>query len=189
VTGLAEPDPVTGVAAPAPAGDGRVLELATGSADQTRALAAALADLCRAGDVVLLVGDLGAGKTVFAQGFGAGLGIAGPITSPTFTLVRQYPVEDRSGLRSFVHADVYRLDRLHEVVDLDLGELVEEGGVALVEWGEAARPLFGQGALTVRLEPGPVDTARAVTVWPTGDAWSDRWPPLVRALAPWGADR
>jgi tRNA threonylcarbamoyladenosine biosynthesis protein TsaE len=187
VTEAAEPAPVAGAVGRAPSANARVLGLTTGSADQTRALAAALADLCRAGDVVLLVGDLGAGKTVFAQGFGAGLGITGPITSPTFTLVRQYPVADRSGLRSFVHADVYRLDRLHEVVDLDLGELVEEGGVALVEWGEAARPLFGQGALTVQLETGPVDTARVVTVWSTGDAWADRWPHLVRALAPWEA--
>ena len=76
----------------------------------------------------------------------------------------QYPVPDRSGLRTFVHADVYRLDRLHEVVDLGLGELVEEGGVALVEWGEAARPLFGQGALTVQLEPGRWTRPRVVTV-------------------------
>jgi tRNA threonylcarbamoyladenosine biosynthesis protein TsaE len=180
---------VTAAAEPAAAGNRRLLGLATGSADQTRLMAAALAGLCRAGDVVLLVGDLGAGKTVFAQGFGTRLGIAGPITSPTFTLVRQYPVESRPGLRTLVHADVYRLDRLHEVVDLDLGDLVEDGGVALVEWGEAARPLFGEGALTVHLEPGPVDTERAVTVWATGQAWSDRWSALVRALAPWGADR
>ncbi len=184
---------MTAAAQPGPSPHRGVEGLSTGSADQTRRLAAALAALCRAGDVLLLVGDLGAGKTVFAQGFGAGLGITGPITSPTFTLVRQYPVEGRaegrSGIRSFVHADVYRLDRLHEVVDLDLGELVEDGGVALVEWGEAARPLFDDGTLTVQLEPGPVDTARVITVRATGEAWSDRWPALVRALAPWGADR
>jgi tRNA threonylcarbamoyladenosine biosynthesis protein TsaE len=175
---------------PTPA-DGTAQVVSTGSADQTRRLGSALAVLCRPGDVVLLVGDLGAGKTVLAQGFGAGLGITEPVTSPTFTLVRQYPVDGRSGLRMFLHADVYRLDRLHEVVDLGLGQLVEDGGVALVEWGEAAAPLLGGGSLRVQLEPGASDDDRIVTVTADADAdaWSERWPALVRALAPWEEGR
>ena len=91
-----------------------------------------------------------------------------------------------------MHADVYRLDHLHEIVDLGLGELVEDGGVALVEWGDAAEPVLGEGALTVRLEPGRrTTTARVVTVVgpaggrlvrPVGRRWSE-------ALAPWQAGR
>jgi tRNA threonylcarbamoyladenosine biosynthesis protein TsaE len=104
------------------------LILATTGADQTRSLARAMAHLCVPGDIVLLAGDLGAGKTTFAQGFGAGLGIDEVITSPTFTLVRQYPVERatgpdgaRAGIRTLLHADVYRLDHLAEIADLGLG--------------------------------------------------------------------
>jgi tRNA threonylcarbamoyladenosine biosynthesis protein TsaE len=165
------------------------LVLRTHRADDTRALARVLAGMCRPGDVLLLAGGLGAGKTTFAQGFGAGLGVAEAITSPTFTLVRQYPV-DRPPVDTFLHADVYRLDHLQEVVDLGLDELVGNGGVALVEWGDVAAPVLGAGALAVRLEPaGPDDDHRRVAVGPPDRAWSDRWVALERALAPWRCDR
>ncbi len=178
------------------------LVVVTDCADQTRLLARTLAPLCLPGDVVLLVGDLGAGKTTFAQGFGSALGITEPITSPTFVLVRQYPVEqspveqspvkqhpvdDRAPVRVLVHADVYRLDRLHEIVELGLGELVEDGGVALVEWGDVAAPVLGSGALAVRLDVGDDDDSRVVTISPVDDAWSGRWEELVEALRPWRA--
>ena len=130
----------------------------TAGADDTRALAGALASLCRVGDVVLLAGDLGAGKTTFAQGFGRALGVVERITSPTFTLVQQYPCEDPV-VRTVLHADVYRLDHLSEVVDLGLSELVEDGAVALVEWGDVVAPVFGEGTLVVRLEAGRSDSA------------------------------
>ncbi len=170
------------------------LSLASASAEDTRAIAAALAPLCLPGDIVLLVGDLGAGKTTFAQGFGSALGVAEAVTSPTFTLVRQYPVGppggaggDRSGLsvRTLLHADLYRLDHLHEIVDLGLGELVEDGAVALVEWGDMAGPVLGAGSLTVQLDPGGSDDDRRITVGPGDSAWSDRWDALVGALAAW----
>jgi tRNA threonylcarbamoyladenosine biosynthesis protein TsaE len=165
------------------------LTLTTDSADTTRQLAASLAPLCLPGDVLLLAGDLGAGKTTFAQGFAAGLGITGAVTSPTFVLVHQYPVEGRPPVRVLLHADVYRLDHLHEIADLGLAELVEDGGVALVEWGDAAEPVLGSGALVVRLAAADDDDQRrAVVVTPTDDAWSDRWDRLAAALAPW-ADR
>ncbi len=151
--------------------------------------------LCVRGDVVLLIGDLGAGKTTFAQGFGAGLGVSEPITSPTFTLVRQYavpegPERNTSGepIRALLHADVYRLDHLHEIVDLGLGELVEDGAVALVEWGDAAEPVLGDGALSVELVAGPEEDERTVTVSHRGPGWADRWGPLAEALAPWRAE-
>ncbi len=163
------------------------LVLATASAGDTRDLAATVAARCVPGDVLLLSGDLGAGKTTFAQGFGRALGIAEPITSPTFTLVRQYEVADGpGGIRVLLHADVYRLEHLAEVADLGLGQLVEDAGVALVEWGEAAEPVLGDGALSIRLEAdGSDDDRRTVTVSVDGPAWTDRWTDLAAALAPW----
>jgi tRNA threonylcarbamoyladenosine biosynthesis protein TsaE len=162
------------------------LTLTTDSAEGTRQLAASLAPLCLPGDVLLLAGDLGAGKTTFAQGFAAGLGITGTVTSPTFVLVHQHPVEGRLPVRVLLHADVYRLDHLHEIADLGLAELVEDGGVALVEWGDAAEPVLGSGALVVRLAAADDDDQRrTVVVTPTDDAWSDRWDWLAAALAPW----
>src|SRR5271155_4465977 len=115
--------------------------VAVGSPAATRDVAARLSRCCRSGDVVLLVGDLGAGKTAFAQGFAAALGVAGPVTSPTFTLVRQYACPPNpAGIEQLVHADLYRLDTLVEVLDLALPELVDDAAVGLVEWGEVAAP-------------------------------------------------
>ena len=157
--------PEPGVTAPAgdPTAGWTVPWSSAGPAD-TRALAAALAAVCGPGDLVLLVGDLGAGKTTFAQGFARALGIAGPVTSPTFTLVRQYPVPGAGPVRLLLHADVYRLDSLAEVAELALPELAEEGAVVLVEWGDRAAPVLGESALVVTLQrvPAPPD--------PTGSA-------------------
>jgi tRNA threonylcarbamoyladenosine biosynthesis protein TsaE len=164
--------------------------LATDSAGSTRELAAAIATRCVAGDVLLLSGDLGAGKTTFTQGFARALGIDEPVTSPTFTLVRQYEVGGGpDGVRTLLHADVYRLDHLAEIADLGLGQLVEDGGVAVVEWGEAAEPVLGEGALSVRLVADPDDDGRRrVVVAAEGPVWSSRWPELASALDRW-ADR
>lgn len=118
----------------------------TSSADATRRLGASLARVARRGDVIVLAGSLGAGKTTFAQGFAGGLGIEGPVTSPTFTLVRQYPCV----IGQLVHADLYRLESLAEVADLGIAELAEDG-VALVEWGDAATPVLEPVAFTVSI--------------------------------------
>ncbi|MGH9067003.1 MAG: tRNA (adenosine(37)-N6)-threonylcarbamoyltransferase complex ATPase subunit type 1 TsaE, partial [Acidimicrobiales bacterium] len=153
--------------------------LGTKSAEDTRELAAAIAALVEPGDVVLLVGDLGAGKTTFAQGFGAGLGVSEPITSPTFVLVRSY-----RGRLDLLHADVYRLDRLQEVVDLGLPELLDEGGVALVEWGDMAAPALAPDFLEVHLHQEGEDE-RTIDLRPVGRRWSARWPALGSALQRW----
>jgi tRNA threonylcarbamoyladenosine biosynthesis protein TsaE len=148
----------------------------TASADATRALAGRLAPLCRAGDVVLLVGDLGAGKTVFAQGFAAALGVAGPVTSPTFALVRHYRCGPSSPVETLIHADVYRTGSLAEVADLGLAELVEEDAVALVEWGDLAAPALGEHAIEVTMRlPDPVASPglRAISVFGHG-RWAGR---------------
>lgn len=165
--------------------------LATASAGATRELAAAIAACCVPGDVLLLSGDLGAGKTTFAQGFGRALGIDEPVTSPTFTLVRQYEVPPGpAGIRTLLHADVYRLDHLAEVADLGLGQLVEDGGVALVEWGDAAEPVLGDGALALALETDPDDEdRRRLAVTGDGPGWGDRWAALAAAVAPWEVAR
>lgn len=151
------------------------------SAAHTRALGRALADVSRPGDTLLLVGGLGAGKTTFAQGFAAGLGVTGPVTSPTFTLVRQYPCDCASGVTELLHADIYRLDHLREVDDLGLAELVERAAVALVEWGDAAAPVLGADPLTVALSVGPGEV-RVVTVQ-GGPKWADRRDELERAMS------
>ena len=95
------------------------MRLISSSAEETREIAAAVAGVCRSGDTVLLSGEMGAGKTVFAQGFGAALGVREAITSPTFTLVNSHPAH---GL-TLHHADLYRLDRTSEIADLALAEL------------------------------------------------------------------
>ena len=161
--------------------------LVTTSPEATRAIAATLAARCVPGDVLLLSGDLGAGKTTFAQGFGRAVGVDEPVTSPTFTLVRQYEVPvGPTGVRTLLHADVYRLDHLGEIADLGLGQLVEDGGVALVEWGEAAEPVLGSGALSLLLVADRDDEARrTITVTAAGSSWADRWDHVVRDLSPW----
>ena len=91
-------------------------------------------------------------------------------------------------MRTLLHADVYRLDHLGEIADLGLGQLVEDGGVALVEWGDAAEPVLGAGALSLLLEADPDDECRrTVTVTAAGPGWADRWAALVAAVAPWRA--
>ncbi|HMC42596.1 MAG TPA: tRNA (adenosine(37)-N6)-threonylcarbamoyltransferase complex ATPase subunit type 1 TsaE [Acidimicrobiales bacterium] len=152
----------------------------TKSPEDTRELAGALAPLSRAGDVVLLAGELGTGKTVFAQGFGRALGIQEPITSPSFTLVRIYP-----GRVRLVHADVYRLDHLQEVVDLALLELVDEGAVALVEWGDVAAPALSPDFLEVGLEWGAGEDERRISLRTVGHAWLARQGALSAALGRW----
>ena len=123
------------------------LQLHTTSADETRALAAAISEHLQPGDVVVLAGDLGAGKTTFAQGLARGLGVDGPVTSPTFTLVQQY-----SGRLPVAHVDVYRLERIQELHDLGFEELVDGDGVTIIEWGDAAAQVLPADRVVVQIE-------------------------------------
>ena len=117
-----------------------------------------MAELLRPGDTVLLGGDLGSGKTTFTQGLAAALGVEGPVTSPTFVLVHHYPTTAGWDL---LHADVWRLEQLQEVIDLAIPELQEEGAAAVVEWGELASPALAGDCLHVAIafeqEGGPAD--------------------------------
>lgn len=156
-----------------------MLQLRAESLADTHAIAAVVADVARSGDIIVLAGEMGAGKTAFAQGFGAALGVREPITSPTFTLVHSYDC----GRLTLHHADLYRLDRMSEVADLALAELADFDGIVLVEWGDVADTAFGDH-LTVHLaaeDPDEPDT-REVEVTATGAAWASRWSRLAAAL-------
>ncbi|MEY4248174.1 MAG: hypothetical protein RIS69_1721 [Actinomycetota bacterium] len=116
-----------------------MISLLVQSIADTHGVAAAIAQLSRTSDIIVLAGEMGAGKTAFAQGFGAALGVDEPITSPTFTLVHTYD----TGRVTLHHADLYRLDKMSEVSDLALHEMVDGDGVMLVEWGDVASELLG----------------------------------------------
>lgn len=156
------------------------MSLRASSLADTRAVAGAVAALVRRGDVVVLAGEMGAGKTAFAQGFGAALGVDEPITSPTFNLVHEH----RAGRLTLLHADLYRLSTQHEVADLALAELVEADGVLLVEWGDVVASMFGDHLL-VRLGYGADDDERLITVSGVGRSWAARWDQLGAALRGW----
>ena len=158
------------------------IELRAATAEDTRSIGEAIAPLLSAGDAIALTGELGAGKTTFAQGLARGLGFAGHVVSPTFTLVREY----RSGRLPIVHADVYRLERVQDVLDLELDDEAE-GGVLLVEWGDAVEALLPQGHLVIELGvPGDTEE-RGVVLRTDGQAWLPRWERLERQLEPWRA--
>jgi tRNA threonylcarbamoyladenosine biosynthesis protein TsaE len=145
--------------------------------DDTRAFGRALGGILRAGDLVLLTGPLGAGKTALAQGVGAGLGVAGDVTSPTFVIARVHrPDPARGGRLPLVHVDAYRLggvaDPRAEVDDLDLDASLDES-VTLVEWGEGIAEQLSEAYLEVRIERRDDDTRVAELVG-HGDDWVRR---------------
>lgn len=154
-----------------------VIEVATTSAAGTRAVARAVAELVRAGDLLVLAGDLGAGKTAFTQGLGTALGVTDAITSPTFTLAQRY--EGRLRLH---HLDVYRLGSLDEVADLDIGELLDDDAATVVEWGDSILGALPADYLEVRFTFGEGDDDRTVTFAAVGPAWAARIEALGRAL-------
>jgi tRNA threonylcarbamoyladenosine biosynthesis protein TsaE len=147
----------------------------------TRDLGRRLAGVLRAGDLVILDGPLGAGKTVLAQGIGAGLGVLGDVTSPTFVIARVHrPAAHGRGV-PLVHVDAYRLGSLAEVDDLDLDTGLDEA-VTVVEWGEGKVERLADAHLTVRLNRRDDDTRTAILSG-IGDDWPDRLDDLDAADA------
>ncbi len=151
------------------------------TAPEAQGAGEAFARVLRPGDIVLLSGTLGAGKTTFVQGVAKGLGVLDRVTSPTFTLVREHACENDLGITTLHHADVYRINTLDEVLDLALGELVEESGVAIVEWGDLAATLFGRDVFTIEFDVDQsegrmlsVDGALAAQRADELDAWGQR---------------
>ena len=138
-----------------------VIEAAT--AADTLQVARALAGLVREGDIVVLEGSLGAGKTVFVSGLAEGLGVTELVTSPSFVLVKRYD----DGFIPLVHADVYRLGSSAEFEDLDLLHTARDGLLA-IEWGDAVAGSLPETYLTVRIESGGDDEARTISLIPKG---------------------
>ncbi|WP_454728749.1 tRNA (adenosine(37)-N6)-threonylcarbamoyltransferase complex ATPase subunit type 1 TsaE [Cellulosimicrobium protaetiae] len=178
-------DPTPSTSTDAAAGHGVVV---LPDADATRAFGRALAGVLRAGDLVILTGDLGAGKTTLTQGIGAGLGVRGQVASPTFIVAREHPsLGDGPAL---VHVDAYRLGSLDEVDALDLDSSLDES-VTVVEWGSGLVEALAGDRLELVLErprgeatavvPGgaadeedaPEAGARRVTVRGVGPRWAD----------------
>ena len=145
--------------------------------DDTHTFGRRLATLLRAGDLVLLTGPLGAGKTALVQGIGAGLAVKGDITSPTFVIARVHrPDPARGGTVPLVHADAYRLgiasDPRAEIDDLDLDASADDA-VTVVEWGEGLVEQLGDGHLHVRIDRLDDDT-RVIDLLPNGGDWTER---------------
>ena len=144
----------------------RELELPT--VGDTRSLGRHLAGLLRAGDLVVLVGPLGAGKTALTQGIGEGLGVREPVTSPTFVIARVHT----GGRVPLVHVDAYRLGSVADVDDLDLDASAEES-VTVVEWGQGLVEQLADEHLEVRLDRRD-DDVRVACLVPHGAGWEER---------------
>lgn len=149
---------------------GRVtLPVRLSTVDDTRAYGAKLAAVLRAGDLVVLTGPLGAGKTALVQGIGAGLGVRGPVLSPTFVIARVH----RPGRLPLVHVDAYRLGSFAEVDDLDLDVDLADS-VLVVEWGSGKVEQLADSHLEIEIARTPDSEIRILTLRPRGGDWSER---------------
>jgi tRNA threonylcarbamoyladenosine biosynthesis protein TsaE len=146
---------------------GPAIELPT--AADTRAFGARLAAVLRPGDLIVLTGPLGAGKTVVVQGIGAGLGITAAITSPTFVISRVH----RDGRIPLVHVDAYRLGSFAEVDDLDLDVEVTDS-VTVVEWGAGLVERLSETHLELRISRDDATETRLLHPVPFGGDWAER---------------
>lgn len=167
----------------------KLVGVRTEGADDTRALAEVVAGALRPGDVISLSGDLGAGKTCFVQGAAAGLGVDRRVTSPTFNIVRSYPARCDGQEIDLVHVDVYRLDRLQDVVELGEETVLGPDQITFIEWGDAVRSLLPSERLEVELHhadeqsPG-VHDQRRIELRGHG-TWAGRLDELAGELAHW----
>jgi tRNA threonylcarbamoyladenosine biosynthesis protein TsaE len=151
------------------------MRLRTETAEDTRALGSRVAGLLRPGDLVVLSGDLGAGKTTFTQGLGTALGVRGEVTSPTFVISRVHPsLVDGPAL---VHVDAYRLGGVAELDDLDLDTSLEEA-VTVVEWGTGVAEGLAENRLEIEILRPHGDAAdetetRSVQLTGIGPRWAE----------------
>jgi len=154
----------------APILNARSLDFISHSEAQTRRLGARLAALLQGGDVICLVGELGTGKTCLAQGIGQGLGIEGPITSPSFTLVNEY--RQQQARLPFYHIDLYRIQEVQETLTLGLDEYFYGDGVCVVEWADRAAEALPTEHLWIELRH-IVETKRGLLMKPVGERYEE----------------
>lgn len=160
-----------------------MIDLWSRSLADTHDIAAAIAQIVRPRDIIVLSGDMGAGKTAFAAGFAKGLGVSDDeyVSSPTFTLVHTH----ETGRIPMYHADLYRLTSTGEITDLGLREHADMGAVVLVEWGDVALDVLGD-VMVVRIDADDDDeSVRRIEISIVGHGWDTRWEQLKRAVAKW----
>lgn len=162
------------------------MRLRSASSADTRAIAAALAGVLAPGDVVVLAGDLGAGKTTFVQGAAPALGSDDVVTSPTFAIVQEYAAGEGPGATRIAHVDAYRLQRVQELHDIGFDELLDGSTIVFVEWGDRVASVLPDDVLTVTfaIDFDAAPDARLLTVAWSGDTWRKRANALERTLAP-----
>jgi tRNA threonylcarbamoyladenosine biosynthesis protein TsaE len=163
--------------------------LTVGSPAETAAVAEVVAGLVRGGDLVVLTGGVGAGKTAFTKAFASALGVTSPVTSPTFTLANRY-----EGDLTVHHLDAYRLDGPADVIDLGLDELIGPDSVTVIEWGDTIAPALPGDRLEIALalpdlESGHDDEHRVIVLAALGREWARRlegatFAEKLRSLAP-----
>ena len=146
-----------------------LLDVAVADGPAMQSLGEVLASWLRAGDLVVLTGGLGAGKTTLTQGIGSGLGVRGPVTSPTFVIARVHP--SLVGGPALVHVDAYRLGDAFEVDDLDLDASMHDS-VTVVEWGEGMVEALAGDRLEVHIDPVGDGALRQVRVVGVGPRWA-----------------
>ena len=164
-----------------------MIDLRSDSVATTHAIAGVIAGLVRPRDIIVLAGDMGAGKTAFTVGFTRALGVSeeDQVSSPTFTLVHSY----NSGRIPVLHADLYRLNSMAEVADLGLREQVDLGAVALVEWGDVAADVIGDSVTIELSHDEDDDDARGIVISVEGHGWDSRWDKLRDSLRQWSVHR
>lgn len=163
-----------------------IIEVRTSDPEGTRRIALAIASQLRAADLMILDGPLGAGKTTFTQGLGEGLGVRGPVASPTFVIARVHPpLPEGTGI-SLVHVDAYRLNGGGDIEDLDL-EAEMDRAVTVVEWGRGEVEYLSDSHLLVQLirpeevsDPDVPEEPRTIRLVPDGPRWDEQ---ARRALA------
>jgi len=160
-----------------------VIELRASDLGDTHAIAGAIAGVVRPRDLIVLVGEMGAGNSAFTTGSSIALGVHGDdhVSSPTFTLMHSYT----SGRIPLHHVDLYRLTSLAEVADLGIRELLDMGAVGLVEWGDVASEVLGDGLSVSLVADDDDEDARTITIEVEGHGWDTRWELLKNALREW----
>jgi len=156
-----------------------MIRCASSSIDDTAHIAAAVADLVVDGDLIALVGGLGAGKTAFTREFAVSLGVDQRVTSPTFTLANRY-----EGRLVVNHLDVYRLEGAGESRDLGIDELLDDG-VTLIEWADVISAALPEERLDISFGFGERDDDRTIDIQPRGTAWNRRAAALADAVQRW----